>query len=230
MASDLSNNYNRSSSLNTRITPTDVDLEQPEPKIGPDPRPESDGPDYSKRAQWLRAAVLGANDGLLSIASLMVGVGAVRPDVMTMVLTGLAGLFGGACSMAMGELVSVYSQYDTELAQLLREHRARPGPPGLLEERKRELPSPYRAAAASAAAFAAGAAVPLLSGAFIKEYSVRLAVVVAMVSVALFGFGWLGAALGRAPPLRSSVRILIGGWLAMGITFGLIKLVGTTGI
>ncbi|KAK9666777.1 hypothetical protein RND81_14G210400 [Saponaria officinalis] len=221
MATEFSSNIIKSPSLN-KVTPTNMDLE----KAGLEP----EGPDYSKRGQWLRAAVLGANDGLLSIASLMVGVGAVKPDVKIMVLTGLAGLFGGACSMAMGEFVSVYSQYDTELAQLLREHQARPGPPGSLEEKKRELPSPFRAAAASAVAFAVGAAVPLLAGAFIKEYRVRLAAVVTMVSVALFGFGWLGAALGKAPPLKSSVRILIGGWLAMGITFGLTKLVGTTGI
>lgn len=77
--------------------------------------------DYAKRAQWLRAAVLGANDGLLSTASLMMGVGAVKKDVKTMILTGIAGLVAGACSMAIGELVSVYSQYDIEMAQMKRE-------------------------------------------------------------------------------------------------------------
>ena len=57
--------------------------------------------DYAKRAQWLRAAVLGANDGLLSTASLMMGVGAIKKDVKTMILTGIAGLVAGACSMAL---------------------------------------------------------------------------------------------------------------------------------
>nr|GME16184.1 Hornerin like [Ipomoea batatas] len=77
--------------------------------------------DYSKRAQWLRAAVLGANDGLLSVASLMMGVGAFRSDVKIMILTGIAGLVAGACSMALGEYVSVYAQYDIETAQMKRE-------------------------------------------------------------------------------------------------------------
>ena len=76
--------------------------------------------DYSQRAQWLRAAVLGANDGLVSIASLMMGVGAVKTDVKAMVLTGFAGLVAGACSMAIGEFVSVYSQLDVEVAQMRR--------------------------------------------------------------------------------------------------------------
>ena len=66
----------------------------------------------SKRAQWLRPAVLGANDGLVSTASLMIGVGAVKQDVKAMILTGFAGLVAGACSMAIGEYVSVYSQLD----------------------------------------------------------------------------------------------------------------------
>ncbi|VVA93456.1 unnamed protein product [Arabis nemorensis] len=69
----------------------------------------------SKRAQWLLAAVLGANDGLVSTASLMMGVGAVKQDVKVMVLSGLV---AGACSMAIGEFVSVYSQYDIEKAPL----------------------------------------------------------------------------------------------------------------
>ncbi|KAL2937074.1 Vacuolar iron transporter-like protein 4 [Bienertia sinuspersici] len=123
-----------------------------------DTKDEPKSPDYSNRAQWLRAAVLGANDGLLSVASLMIGVGAVRPDPGTMALTGLAGLFGGACSMALGELVSVWAQRDMELAQLIRDHEAKINPtPSLMEEQKRALPSPIRAASASAAAFAAGA-------------------------------------------------------------------------
>ncbi|KAK7401687.1 hypothetical protein VNO78_13361 [Psophocarpus tetragonolobus] len=70
---------------------------------------ERNGFDYAKRAQWLRAAVLDANDGLLSTAFLMIGVGAVRKDVkiVMMMLTGVAGLVGGACSMVIGEFVSV---------------------------------------------------------------------------------------------------------------------------
>ena len=178
--------------------------------------------DYYKRAQWLRAAVLGANDGLLSTASLMMGVGAVREDVKTMMLTGVAGLVAGACSMAIGEFVSVYSQYDIELAQLKRE--------GKVVTQEEKLPNPFQAALASALAFAVGAAVPLLGAAFINDYKVRLGVVVAVVSLALLVFGGLGAVLGKAPVVKSSLRVLIGGWLAMGVTFGLTKFVDHVGV
>ncbi|KAJ0976581.1 hypothetical protein J5N97_012055 [Dioscorea zingiberensis] len=82
---------------------------------------------YSQRGQWLRAAVLGANDGLLSTASLMMGVGAVKDDPKAMIISGFAGLVGGACSMAIGEFVSVYSQLDIEVAQLKREQRMKDG-------------------------------------------------------------------------------------------------------
>ncbi|KAI3872913.1 hypothetical protein MKX03_029955 [Papaver bracteatum] len=58
--------------------------------------------DYSQREQWLRDAVLGANDGLVSTASLMMGVEAVKQDFKFMILTGFSGLIAGACSMAIG--------------------------------------------------------------------------------------------------------------------------------
>ncbi|XP_031401105.1 vacuolar iron transporter homolog 4-like [Punica granatum] len=67
-----------------------------------------------QRAQWLRAAILGANDGLLSTTSLMLGVGAAREDRQSMVLSGLAGALAGALSMAVGEFVSVSTQRDIE--------------------------------------------------------------------------------------------------------------------
>lgn len=187
--------------------------------------------DYSKRAPWLRAAVLGANDGLLSTASLMIGIGAVRQDVKTMILTGAAGMVAGACSMAIGEFVSVYSQYDIEVAQIKREKlKNADSDDGDHDSRRKNLPSPVQAAAASALAFAVGAAVPLLAAAFVKNYRVRVGLVVAAVSVALIGFGWAAAALGRAPPVRASLRVVIGGWMAMGITFGLTKLIGSIGV
>lgn len=178
--------------------------------------------DYSKRAQWLRAAVLGANDGLVSTASLMMGVGAVKEDVKLMILSGFAGLVAGACSMAIGEFVSVYSQYDIEVAQMKRESGG--------EIDKEKLPSPMQAAAASALAFSLGAIVPLLAAAFVKDYRVRIGAIVAAVTLALVMFGWLGAVLGKAPVVKSSVRVLIGGWLAMAVTFGLTKLIGSHGL
>ena len=75
----------------------------------------------SDRAGWLRAAVLGANDGIVSTASLVVGVAAASAAPASVLLTGLAGLVAGAMSMAAGEYVSVHSQADTEKADLARE-------------------------------------------------------------------------------------------------------------
>jgi vacuolar iron transporter family protein len=74
-----------------------------------------------ERLGWLRAAVLGANDGLISTASLVVGVSAANLDPGGVMLTGMAGLVGGALSMAAGEYVSVSSQADSERADLARE-------------------------------------------------------------------------------------------------------------
>jgi VIT1/CCC1 family predicted Fe2+/Mn2+ transporter len=77
---------------------------------------------YVNRVGWLRAAVLGANDGLLSTTSIVIGV-AASPDRNTIILAALAGMIAGAMSMAAGEYVSVSSQEDTEKADLLREKR-----------------------------------------------------------------------------------------------------------
>jgi VIT1/CCC1 family predicted Fe2+/Mn2+ transporter len=77
----------------------------------------------SHRTGWLRAAVLGANDGIISTASLMMGMVTAGASSSTVVLSGVAGLVAGAMSMAAGEYVSVYSQADTEAADLARERR-----------------------------------------------------------------------------------------------------------
>ena len=84
------------------------------------PRPENH---LINRVGWLRAAVLGANDGLISIASLMVGVAAAAASTQQVLLAGVAGLVAGAMAMATGEYVSVSSQRDTELADLEKEKR-----------------------------------------------------------------------------------------------------------
>lgn len=78
---------------------------------------------YVNRVGWLRAAVLGANDGLLSTTSIVIGVAVAAPDRNTIILAALAGMIAGAMSMAAGEYVSVSSQEDTEKADLLREKR-----------------------------------------------------------------------------------------------------------
>ncbi|KAG6489452.1 vacuolar iron transporter homolog 2-like [Zingiber officinale] len=180
--------------------------------------------DLSRRAQWLRAAVLGANDGLVSTASLMMGIGAVKDDAKAMLLSGFAGLVAGACSMAIGEFVSVYSQVDIEVA--VRKRREKQRAAATMEEQLGKLPSPVQAAAASALAFSVGAVVPLLAAGFIGSYRLRLEVVVAAASAALVVFGCAGAALGRAPKVRSCARVVVGGWAAMAVTFGLMRFVG----
>jgi len=76
---------------------------------------------HSERIGWLRAAVMGANDGILSTASLILGIAAAGATGSTVVITGIAGLVAGAMAMAAGEYVSVSSQADTEEADLVRE-------------------------------------------------------------------------------------------------------------
>ncbi|CAN6362346.1 unnamed protein product [Urochloa humidicola] len=193
--------------------------------------------------QWLRAAVLGASDGVVSTAALMLGVGAARDAddddggrPRAVLLAGVAGLVAGACSMAIGEYVSVHAQLDVELAELKRaaeEEQASGGgggAPAADRAAAAELPSPGQAAAASALAFAAGAAVPLLAAWFVAGYAARVAVVVATASAALAAFGSLGAVLGRAPGGRAGLRAVVGGLVAMGITYGLLKLFRVHGV
>ena len=87
----------------------------------------------SHRAGWLRAAVLGANDGILSTASLVIGVAAANASRSALVTAGLAGLVAGALSMAVGEYISVSSQRDAEQADIRVEAEA------IAENRRAEL-------------------------------------------------------------------------------------------
>ncbi|WP_083100842.1 VIT1/CCC1 transporter family protein [Pseudophaeobacter leonis] len=98
-------------------------------------------PHYITRSGWLRAAVLGANDGIVSVSSLIVGVAAADPNPGAVVIAGVAGLCAGAMSMAAGEYVSVSSQSDIEQADILREKRALEEFP---EEELAELAAIYR--------------------------------------------------------------------------------------
>lgn len=95
---------------------------------------------YVTRTGWLRAAVLGANDGLLSVASLMVGVSGASFEHYQLILTGVAGIVAGAMSMAAGEYVSVSSQADSEAADLAREKRELRAHP---QHEQRELAAIY---------------------------------------------------------------------------------------
>lgn len=95
---------------------------------------------YITRTSWLRAAVLGANDGVVSTSSLLVGVAAADPSPTTVFIAGIAGLSAGAMSMAAGEYVSVSSQADTERADIEREKKALEDHP---EEELKELAEIY---------------------------------------------------------------------------------------
>lgn len=99
-------------------------------------------PHYINRSGWLRAAVLGANDGIVSVSSLIVGVAAADPDPRAIMIAGVAGLAAGAMSMAAGEYVSVSSQSDIEHADIKREEVALEEMP---EEEFAELVAIYRA-------------------------------------------------------------------------------------
>ncbi len=96
---------------------------------------------YINRSPWLRAAILGANDGIVSTGSILMGIG--RANTQTVVLAGVSALVGGALSMALGELVSVYSQRDTEKADIQREIAEHAKGPKAREDELLELQDIY---------------------------------------------------------------------------------------
>jgi len=112
--------------------------------------PESahpDDPHYVHRTGWLRAAVLGATDGIVSVSSLILGVAAATPDAQAILVAGVAGLVAGAMSMAAGEYISVSSQRDSEQADIRREKQALADTP---EHELEELAALYQARGLSA--------------------------------------------------------------------------------
>jgi len=106
-----------------------------------------DDPHYVHRTGWLRAAVLGANDGIVSVSSLILGVVAATPDQAAILVAGVAGLVAGAMSMAAGEYISVSSQRDSEQADISREQQALADTP---EQEQEELAAIYQARGLSA--------------------------------------------------------------------------------
>jgi VIT1/CCC1 family predicted Fe2+/Mn2+ transporter len=100
-----------------------------------------DDPHYVNRSGWLRAAVLGANDGIVSVSSLILGVAAATPEPGAVLVAGVAGLVAGAMSMAAGEYISVSSQADSEQADIRREREALAQTP---EAEQEELVALYR--------------------------------------------------------------------------------------
>lgn len=100
-----------------------------------------DDPHYVHRGGWLRAAVLGGNDGIISVSSLIIGVATAGADQGVVVLSGIAGLTAGAMSMAAGEYISVSSQRDSEKSDIKRERQALSDAP---DEELNELETIYR--------------------------------------------------------------------------------------
>jgi vacuolar iron transporter family protein len=222
----------------------------------------------ASRLNWLRAGVLGANDGIVSVAAIVVGVAGATSHNATILTAGLAGLVGGAISMALGEYVSVSSQRDTQKALIAREQRAlREQPDAELAELSRlyqarglspatahavatelterdalgahleaklhidedDVVSPWHAAFASAVAFTTGGIVPLIAILLIPTQS-RIALTFGIVLVALAVTGASGARIGGSPALRATVRVVIGGALALAATYIIGHLLGTSGI
>src|SRR6185437_10319886 len=156
---------------------------------------------------WLRAAVLGANDGVVSVASIVVGVAAANPDIKVILTAGVAGMFAGALSMASGEYVSVSTQRDTERIQIEKGDR-----------KDRELTNPWHAALASFVAFLCGAVLPLIA-VMLPTGDWRIPVTFAAVIVVLAITGILSAHAGGAGKLRATARVVMGGVFAMIITY-----------
>jgi VIT1/CCC1 family predicted Fe2+/Mn2+ transporter len=194
-----------------------------------------------QRIGWLRAAVLGANDGLVSTASLITGVAASQAPTSQILIAGAAGLIAGAMSMAAGEYVSVSSQSDTEKADLeelaetfaargvsretaLAVARELTAADALAAHAREELgitevstARPLQAAVTSAITFAVGAALPL-AVVVLAPASALLPVVAVSTLVFLALLGALGARAGGAPPLKGAVRVTIWGAAALAIT------------
>lgn len=218
-----------------------------------------------ERIGWLRAAVLGANDGIVSTASLIVGVAAAAGKPSDILVAGIAGLVAGAMSMAAGEYVSVSSQSDTEHADLARESKElqenadfegeelaqiyvkRGVDVELARKVSQQLMAkdalgahahdelgiseistarPVQAALTSAATFAVGAAMPLIAG-----IASPANILIPVVSIASLGFlallGAVGAKAGGADVVRATVRVTFWGALAMALTAGIGRVVGT---
>ncbi len=218
------------------------------------------------RIGWLRASILGANDGIVSTASLIAGVAAAGAAQSSILVTGIAGLVAGAMSMAAGEYVSVSSQGDAEKADIARETKELETQPefereeliGIYEKRglDRDLAEkvtdklmagnaleahlrdelgltsemsarPIQAALASAAAFAAGAALPLALVPLFPGPSLTWIVSGAsLLFLAILGV--VGAKAGGAPVGKGVLRVTFWGAVAMAATAAIGSLFGTT--
>jgi vacuolar iron transporter family protein len=233
----------------------------------PDPVPahadEPHDPSLGSRLNWLRAGVLGANDGIVSTAGIVAGVAGATSDRGDILTAGIAGLVAGALSMAAGEYVSVSAQRDTEKSLISKEkdelatmpeteldelaelYERRGLSPPLARQVAEELTAkdplrahldielgidpddlvnPWHAAGASAGSFVVGALLPILAVVLAPDGS-RVPVTFVAVVMALALTGLISSQIGQAQTrqLRAIARNVIGGALAMTITY----LVGT---
>jgi VIT1/CCC1 family predicted Fe2+/Mn2+ transporter len=213
----------------------------------------------------LRAAVLGANDGIVSVASIVLGVAGATDSRGAIFTAGLAGLVAGALSMGVGEYVSVSTQRDTErayishekwelrtkpekeLAELAEMYEAQGLSAGTAKQVARELTehdalkahlavelnidesdltNPWQAAVASLCSFTVGGLIPLLSIIFVATH-LRFPVTFVAVTAALVLTGYLSATAGGASRRRAILRVVVGGALAMVVTYFVGHLFGT---
>ena len=220
----------------------------------------------SGRAGWLRAAVLGSDDAIVSTSSLMIGVAASSASQGAILVAGVAGLVAGAMSMAVGEYVSVSSQRDSERADIQRETRELTDQPkaeldelamiyvkrGIeknlamkvaeqlsahdrlgahlrdeLRIDQTSLARPMQAAWISAASFALFAMIPILALVVAPE-SLRIPVIAVLSLVSLAALGAFGGHLGGAPIGRASLRVTLGGALAMAVTAVIGRILGVS--
>ena len=161
-----------------------------------------------KKLDWLRAAVLGANDGIVSIAGVVIGVASAGADKGNILLAGVAAVVAGAISMGGGEYTSVRSSRDAEIA-----HGKNP---------KNTSARPWAAAFSSFVAFSAGAVLPLLAilGPW-DQYRVEVTAAAVVIALAITGF-W-AAKVGNSPVGKSVLRNV----LVSIVTVGLSYLIGT---
>lgn len=154
--------------------------------------------------------MLGANDGIVSTAAVVVGVAGATSEQTTIAMSGLAAVIGGAVSMALGEYVSVSSQRDSERAMGLPAHAQ---------------VNPWSAGIASFLSFLLGAALPFAT-ALLAPAAWRIGAIFGVTLLALALTGALAAKLGEAPVARSVTRIVVGGSLALAATFAIGSLFG----
>ncbi len=218
------------------------------------------------KSNWLRAAVLGANDGIVSVSSIIVGVAGATNSRNAIFTAGIAGLVAGALSMAVGEYVSVSSQSDIEQAYIVAEKKRLKSHPeeefeelvdmyeakGMTAKTARlvakeltdhdvikahlevefgidegDLNSPTHAALASMLSFTVGGVIPLLAILSSSNHIRRIEVTFVAVLIALSATGYLSATVGGASRRKAMLRVVIGGLLAMVITYGIGRAFGT---